>query len=222
MRVRPTSSSTDITAMSVTIRLTHRGAVRGKEHSRTILGLPERSVCSMATMIRARSGGEVHRTADVSDAALGQHPVGQVAALRDLHRPQHRYIYVSATNHGEALDGVEEGHARVEREELTARVDEVNVLLTGLGHRAVAKYAALAVVGDTTAFRDELGAECGYAYAQVHDVAVLEFSGDAHSYDFAVESSLFPLVSSGQFLFQWNAVFGEWLYRSSPSPQPSP
>ena len=138
---------------------------------------------------------QVHGAAHVSDAPLRQHPVRQVAALRHLHRAQNRHVYMPAPYHGEPLGRVEVRHTRIQRQELPARVDEVNVLLPRLRHRPVPQHAALAVVRHAPPLGDELRTQRRYPDAQVHHVAVLEFPRHPHRYDFPVESLFFQFAA---------------------------
>ena len=181
------SGSTLITATSVTIRLTHSGAVSGNSHSPHDLGI----AITIRVLHRNDNSlgpdSEVHGSADVADATLGQHPVSQIAALGDLHGAQNRDVYMSTPDHPESLDGVEERHARVGRQELPSGVDEVYVLVTGFRHRPVAQHAALAVVHHAATLWDELRTESWYPYPKVDYVAVLQLARDAHCHDLSVE-----------------------------------
>ena len=48
------------------------------------------------------AGDEVHRAAHALDQLAGDHPVGEVAVLGDLHRAEDREVDVAAADHGEA------------------------------------------------------------------------------------------------------------------------
>ena len=47
------------------------------------------------------AGDQVHRAAHALDHLAGDHPVGEVAVLGDLHGAQDGEIDVSTSNHGE-------------------------------------------------------------------------------------------------------------------------
>ena len=74
---------------------------------------------------------EVHRPAHPLDHLPGDHPVREVAVLRDLHAAEDREVDVAAADHRERLRAVEERRARNGRHRLLAGVDQVRVLLAG-------------------------------------------------------------------------------------------
>ena len=104
------SSPTSSTAMSVTIRPTHSRPVQRIGALSDDLGgaAPVRVLHGHDHAPRARH--QVHRPADVADAALRQHPVGEVAPLRHLQRAEHRHVDVAAADHPECVRRAEEGH----------------------------------------------------------------------------------------------------------------
>src|SRR3954470_11732451 len=74
-----------MTAISVTIRLTRRAEVSGREQCWTIFGLPL-TVCVIATMTRLAALGarhQIHRAAHARHHPAGHHPVGQPTLLID-------------------------------------------------------------------------------------------------------------------------------------------
>ena len=87
---------------------------------------------------------------------------------------------MSSTNHGKGFGRIEKRHPRVRSQELTSGIDEVDIFLARLGHRAVAQHAGLAVIDNRSTFRNELGAQGRNPDSQVDDVSVLKLSGDPH------------------------------------------
>ena len=63
------------------------------------LGLPCRSLCSIATMTLPAPAARSIAPADVAHAPFRQHPVRQIARGRHLMRPQHRNIHMTAPDH---------------------------------------------------------------------------------------------------------------------------
>jgi hypothetical protein len=72
---------------------------------------------------------EVHRPAHPLDHLAGDHPVGEIAVLGDLHAAEDREIDVPAADHRERLGAVEERGAGHGGDRLLAGVDQVRILL---------------------------------------------------------------------------------------------
>ena len=66
----------------------------------------------MITTTRLRAGHQVHRAAHALDHLAGDHPVGEVALLGDLHGAEDGEIDVAAADHGEAVGAGEDGRSR--------------------------------------------------------------------------------------------------------------
>ena len=64
------------------------------------------------TITLARAVDEVHRAAHALDHLARDHPVGQVAARRDLHGAEHGEVDVAAADHGEGLGASRRSGAR--------------------------------------------------------------------------------------------------------------
>ena len=79
-------------------------------------------------MTRSRAGDEVHRAAHALDHLAGDHPVGEVARLGDLHRAEDGEVDVAAADHREASRRCEKiAEPGMHRDGLLAGVDEVGV-----------------------------------------------------------------------------------------------
>jgi hypothetical protein len=121
---------------------------------------------------------EVHRAAHPLDHLPGDHPVGEVAFLRDLHRAEHRDVDVPSADHRERAGGVEERGARQDGDRLLAGVDEVGVDLLLRRVRADAQHAVLAVQDDVHAVRHVVRDQGGQPDPQVDDGAVGQLARD--------------------------------------------
>ncbi len=77
------------------------------------------------------------------DHLAGDHPVGQVAASRDLHRPQDGEIDVTATDHGKRVSARKEACPLQCRHGLFTGIDQVGVDLFLCGRRTDTKQAIL-------------------------------------------------------------------------------
>ena len=125
----------------------------------------------------ADSGDEVHSPAHAFDPLAGDHPVGEVAVLGDLHGSEDGEVDVAAADHGEGVGGGEGGGSGDEGDGFFAGVDEVGVDFGVEGERAHAEEAVFGLQGDGHAGGDVVGDEGGDAYAEIDVVAVLQFLG---------------------------------------------
>lgn len=125
-----------------------------------------------------RVGDQVHCATEALDLA-GQHPVGEIAARRDLHGAQHAHVNAAGADHAEALLGAETAGPRVQGDGLLAGVDQVGVLLAldRVGPQAENAVFGLQLHLDRRV--DEAGREHGHADAQVGVHAILELQGGA-------------------------------------------
>ncbi len=123
---------------------------------------------------------EVHGAAHSLDEFAGDHPVGDVGVLADLHCAEDGDINVPASDHGEGIAGGEEGCAGPGGDGLFAGVDEVGVDGVLVGEGADAEQAVLGLEPDIDALGDVVGDECGDADAEVDDEAVAEFACGTH------------------------------------------
>ena len=94
---------------------------------------------------------QIHRAAHALDHLAGDHPVGEIAVLRDLHRAQDGAVDVAAADHGERLGRREIGAARQLGDRLLAGVDEVGILVALVGEGADAQHAVLRLQHDVRA-----------------------------------------------------------------------
>src|SRR6185437_10595309 len=112
-------------------------------------------------------------------ALAGDHPVGEIAALGDLHGAEDGEVDVAAADHGEGVGGGEDGCAGQEGDGLLAGVDEVGVDLGVEWIGAHAEQTVFRLKDNRHAGRDAARAESGHADAEVHVEAVLQFARGA-------------------------------------------
>src|SRR5690606_16902196 len=115
----------------------------------------------------------------------GDHPVGQVALVGDLHRAQDRQVDVAAADHGEGVVAAEIAGPCTRGDGLLAGVDQVGVDLVLGRERADAEQAVLRLQPDVHAIWDVVGHQCRQADAEVDVHAVLELTGGALRHFFA-------------------------------------
>jgi hypothetical protein len=96
-----------------------------------------------------RSGtvNQVHGPAHALDHLAGDHPVGEVASSRDLHRAKDRGVDLAGADHAETRARVEEAGSRADGCALLARVDQVRILVPVQGLRTGAEDAVLGLQG---------------------------------------------------------------------------
>ena len=124
------------------------------------------------------AGHQVHRAAHALDHLAGDHPVGEVALLADLHGAEDREVDLAAADHREAVGGCrEDARAGQRGDGLFAGVDEVGVDLGVVREGADAQHAVLALQPDGDLRVDEVGHQRGHADAEVHVEAVAQFLG---------------------------------------------
>ena len=120
---------------------------------------------------------EVHRTAHALDHLARNHPVRDVAVRGHLHGTEDRSVDLAAADHAEALRRIEVGGARVHRDDLLARVDEVGIDLILGRVGADAQQAVLRLEHEVDALGQEVRNQCRHADAEVDVAAVFEFLG---------------------------------------------
>jgi hypothetical protein len=125
------------------------------------------------------AGHEVHGAAHALHHLAGDHPVGEVAILRDLHRAEDRQIDVAAADHRERVGGGEIARRRQLGDRLLAGIDEVRVLLALVGKGAHAEHPVLALELHAHAGRDVVRYERRDADAEIDVEAVLQLPGGA-------------------------------------------
>ena len=125
---------------------------------------------------------QVHGAAHAFDHLAGDHPIGEVTLLADLHRAQDRQIDLATADHGKAFVAAKNAGARDSGDGLLARVDDVGVDFILGGKRAYAQHAVLALQPHLDVGAHEVGHQGWQANAQVHVVAVFEFLRCARSH----------------------------------------
>lgn len=102
------------------------------------------------------------------------------SVLADLQRTQHGEIDLASANHTETLVRSEQRSATSQDNSLLARVDEVRVLLAGLGVTTETKDTVLRLQDDLDTLGQERGSDKRNSNTQVHVHTILElFSGTA-------------------------------------------
>ena len=120
------------------------------------------------------AGDKVHGAAHAFHALARNHPVGQVAALGNLHGAEDRQVDVSAANHGEGIGARKSGRARHEGHRLLSGVDEVGVDFVLTRKRAHAEQAVLRLQSHGDAGGNVVGHQRGNADAEIDVEAVLQ------------------------------------------------
>ncbi len=98
----------------------------------------------------ACASGEVHCAADTGDFFSGNHPIGEIAPLADLHGSEHRDIDVASTDHGKAHGRVECAASVDDRHRLFSGVNDLGVDLIVVGEGAHSKQSVLGMKDDST------------------------------------------------------------------------
>ena len=91
------------------------------------------------------------------------------------------------TNHGKGMGRAEEGHPWHRLEELSARVDKVDILLALVGQRSAIQHTALAVVEHSEVRWQEVGHQRRNADAKVDVRAVLQLLRHPHRNNLALQ-----------------------------------
>ena len=98
---------TSITAISVTIMLTHlQAGERQRAARQDLVAAVLRGVLHRDDDLLG-SGDEIHRAAHALDHLAGNHPVGEVAFLVHLQRAEHGQVDVPAAHHRERVGAAE-------------------------------------------------------------------------------------------------------------------
>src|SRR5690606_6237522 len=116
-------------------------------------------------------------------------PVGQVAMLGHLEGAEYADVQVPAAHHREGIGVVEIRAAGQQRHRLLAGVDQVRVLLPGLGRGAHAEQAVLALEEHFLVGRQVVGDAGRQADAEVHVGALWDVPGDPFGHLFAAQSA---------------------------------
>lgn len=121
-------------------------------------------------------GDQVHGTTDTLNLS-GKHEVGEITVLADLEGTEHGEVDLTSADHTEGLLGAEEGSAGVQSDGLLAGVDQVRVLLAGLGVVTKTEDTVLSLQNDFNTRGQVGGSEERNTNTEVDVHAVLEFLG---------------------------------------------
>ncbi len=121
------------------------------------------------------AGDQIHRAAHALDHLARNHPVGEVAVLRHLHRAEDRQVDMSAAHHAEGFGGREIAGRRQFAHRLLAGVDEVGVFLALVRKRSHAQHAVLALKIHVDAIRNIVRHQRRNADAKIDVIAVAQF-----------------------------------------------
>src|SRR5947208_3649834 len=130
------------------------------------------------------AGDEVHRAAHALHHLAGDHPVGEIAVLRHLHRAEDREIDMPAAHHAEGVGRGEIAGVWQFADGLLAGVDEIGVHLILIRERAHAEHAVLALQADVDAGWDVVRDQRRNADAEIDVIAVAQFLGGARRHLF--------------------------------------
>src|ERR1700709_1403665 len=128
------------------------------------------------------AGDEIHRAAHALDHLAGDHPVGEVAVLRHLHRAQYRQVDMAAAHHAEGVGAGEIAGGRQFAHRLLAGVDQVGVFLALERKRPHAEHAVLALQDDVHAVGNIVRHQRRNPDAEVDVIAVAQFLGRARGH----------------------------------------
>jgi hypothetical protein len=120
---------------------------------------------------------QVHRAAHALDHLAGDHPVGQVAVLADLHGTQDGQVDLAAADHGKAVVAAKDAAALDGGHRLLAGVDQVGVDFVLGGERADAQHAVLGLQPHLLVGGHKIGHQRGNAYPEVDVKTVFELTG---------------------------------------------
>jgi hypothetical protein len=125
------------------------------------------------------SGDEVHRPAHALHHLARDHPVGDVAFLGHLHRPQHGEVDMAAADHREALLGAEIGGAVQFADRLLAGVDQIGIDLILVREGPDPEHPVLALERDLHPLRDVVGDERRDSDPEIDVIPVAKLLGGA-------------------------------------------
>ena len=144
-------------------------------------------------------GDEVHGAAHALDQLAGDHPVGEVAFLGDLHRAEDRHVDLAAADHAEASRP--RRNRRCGRSSvivcLPALIRSASILVLGR-ERAHAEHAVLGLQRHVDAVGDVVRDQRRDADAEVHVHAVLELLGGAGGHLVAVPGHVSILLQAAR------------------------
>lgn len=155
-------------------------------------------------------GNEVHGSAHTLDLT-GKHEVGEIwikglvnivhyefvvkgaeltSVLADLESTKHGQVNAARADHTETLVGTENRSTATQGDGLLAGVDQVGVLLTGLGVATQTQDTVLGLEDDLNTLLDVGGSNQGHSDTKVDVHAVLEFLGGTLDDTFTTDSGL--------------------------------
>lgn len=145
----------------------------------------------------AGAGNKIHSTAHTLDHLAGNDPVGKITFGRDLKGTENGQVNVRAADHGKRVVAREQGSAGQQSNGLLAGIDQIGVLLTGLGEGTKAQDTVLALQVDGDTLLEVVGGKHGHTNAQVDIHAVLELLGSTANNLLAATDSLVLLGGGG-------------------------
>ena len=148
----------------------------------------------------------VHGPAHSFHPLARNHPVGQVAALGDLHGAEDGHVDVSAANHGEGVCTRKRRSPRIESHGLFSGVDKVRVHLMLAWERTHPEQAVFRLQDDADSVGNVVGHQRRNSDSQVDAEAVLQLPGGAGGH--LLTSPCHWSISPGLFSFQ--SAFQDW------------
>src|SRR4029077_12004950 len=127
----------------------------------------------------------IHRAAHALDHLAGDHPVGEIAVLRHLHRAEDRKVHVAAADHAERIGRGEIAGRRQFAHRLLAGVDEIGIFLALVGERPHPEHAVLALQLNVHAFGNIVGDQRRNTDAEIDIVAVAQLLRGTRGHLFA-------------------------------------
>lgn len=145
----------------------------------------------------AGAGNKIHGTTHTLDHLARNDPVGKISLGRDLEGAKNSQVNVRATDHGKGVVAREQGGTGQQSNGLLAGVDQIGVLLTGLGEGTKAQDTILTLQVDSDTLLEVVAGKHGHTDAQVDVHAVLELLGGTANNLLTATDSLILLGSRG-------------------------
>lgn len=112
------------------------------------------------------------------------------SVLADLKSTKHSQVNAARPDHTETLVGTEDGSTATQGDGLLAGVDQVGILLTGLGVATQTQDTVLGLEDDLNTLLDVGGSNQGHSDTKVDVHAVLEFLGGTLDDTFTTDGGL--------------------------------
>ncbi len=113
------------------------------------------------------------------DHFAGNHPVGQIAFLIDLHRAKHAQINVTAANHGKRICAGKICGASHLTDGFLTGVDEISVFFALERIGANPQHAIFALQNHMHARRNVIRHKCRHANAEIHIKSIAQLARNA-------------------------------------------